>query len=945
MTSTYSPGALVRSRGRDWVVMTPDEADVIRLRPVDGSDEDGIGVFVPLERDAVEPSRYPTPDPGTAGDFTGALLLRDAIRLSLRSGAGPFRSTGRLSVVPRPYQFVPLIMALRLNPIRLLIADDVGVGKTIEAGMIARELLDRGVIRRVGVVCAPHLCNQVWEKELREKFNIETAVIQPSRMARLKRDLPRADIGVFQYYSHLVASIDFVKSERYRGAFIDNAPDLIIVDEAHTAARPRGDRTSVQHQRFDFLRELMRSPDRHLILCTATPHSGVEESFRSLLGLLDPSFDAPEEVDLARAKLVPHLVQRRRADLERWLGDETPFPVRDPVERSYNMSPEYLKLFEDVLEYCRESVSVGGDVRRQQQRVRYWAAIAILRCVLSSPKAAEAMLDKRAAGKRDGSGQVDDAGGEEAFSAQVLDAAEEDEPSDYVPTAPLDDPAAELKDSELRRLNGFLKTAQSLAGPKHDAKLVAAAQEVGKLLQEGYSPIVYCRFIATAKYVAERLETMLERSHPGLRVVSVTGGDGDGEQRAEMVADLANEAVRVLVATDCLSEGVNLQEHFNAVLHYDLPWNPNRLEQREGRVDRYGQREPKVKAVLLYGLDNEMDLVVLDVLIRKARTIRARTGVAVPVPESEQVAEALVDSVLLRRREHAQQLPLGLTDPKVSALHAEWDRAGDREQQARTYFAQHGIKPDEVARELQEMEPALGSARDVQSFVANAIQRFNGELRETKRSGVFELHPGDLRDQITLRAPYIKPFPLKVTFDGIPPEGVTLLGRKHPVVTSLTDAALARALSGDDPQFARCAAIYTDAVQERTAVLVLRLRYLLEEATQQFAEEVVVAPFRRRGDGGLTWVDSLHEEGLRLLREAKPAANMAPPERQQHITWALGMLDGAWYEGIVSERSHALEASHGRLRSVVKGKPLKVTAHTPPDILGCYVLVPAGGGR
>src|SRR3972149_8236688 len=113
--------------------------------------------------------------------------------------------------------------------------------------------------------------------------------------------------------------------------------------------RPRGRATSPQPPPFAFPRELMRSPDRHLILCTATPHSGVEESFRSLLGLLDPSFDAPEEVDLARAKLVPHLVQRRRADLERWLGDETPFPVRDPVERSYNMSPEYLKLFEDVL--------------------------------------------------------------------------------------------------------------------------------------------------------------------------------------------------------------------------------------------------------------------------------------------------------------------------------------------------------------------------------------------------------------------------------------------------------------------------------------------------------------------------------------------------------------------------------------------------------------------
>jgi SNF2 family DNA or RNA helicase len=946
MIGTYSPGALVRARGRDWVVMTPDEADVIRLRPVDGSDEDAIGLFVPLERDAVEPSRYPPPDPETAGDFTGALLLRDAIRLSLRSGAGPFRSMGRLSVIPRPYQFVPLVMALRLDPLRLLIADDVGVGKTIEAGMIARELLDRGVVRRIGVLCAPHLCDQVWEKELREKFNIETAVIQPSRMARLERELPRADVGVFQYYKHLVASIDFVKSERYRGAFIDNAPDLIIVDEAHTAARPRGDRTSVQHQRYELVRELASRPDRHIILTTATPHSGIEESFRSLLGLLDPEFDVEAESELRRRKLVPHLVQRRRADLQNWLGEETPFPERESAERTYQILPQYLKLFEDVLAYCRESVSTATGMRQQQQRVRYWAAIAILRCVLSSPDAAAAMLEKRAQGKKDGTRPAEDTEPDTMFGPQVLDSADEDEPSDYVPTAPLDDPAAGLTDSELGRLDGFLKRAKALRGPQLDAKLAEATKAVSELLSQGFSPIVYCRFIATAKYVAEQLQDLLRPTHPEVRVVSVSGDDGDSEQRNEIVEGLAKDPIHVLVATDCLSEGINLQDSFDAVVHYDLPWNPNRLEQREGRVDRYGQRKAKVKTLLIYGSNNEIDLVVLDVLIRKARTIRNRLGISVPVPvESEQVVQAVVDSVLLRRAERGPQLQLALETPEVNAFHDEWEKAADREGQARAYFAQEGIKPDEVARELQEMEPALGSARDVQSFVANAIQRFNGELRETRRSGVFELYPGDLRDQMALRAPSIKSFPLKVAFEGVPPTGVTLLGRNHPVVVTMTGAALSRALSGTDPQFARCAAIYTDAVQERTAVLLLRLRYLLEEATQQFAEEVVVAAFRRGRDGGLEWVEPLQEEGSRLLHEAKPVANMAPTERQQHIKWALSMLEGAWYEGILSERSQALQTSHGRLRSVVKTKPLKVTAHTPPDILGCYVLVPAGGNR
>ena len=278
-TPSYSPGTLVQARGRNWVVLPADEDNVVRLRPVDGSDEEAIGIFLPIEQDSISPSEYDWPNPEQAGNFQGGLLLRDAVRLTLRSGAGPFRSVGQLSsFVPRAYQYVPLIMALRQDPVRLLIADDVGVGKTIEAGMIARELLDRGLAKRLAVICAPHLCDQ-WAQELSEKFNIETAVIQPSRIGRLERGLPRRDVSIYQYYRHLVVSIDYIKSQTNKGPFLDNCPDLVIVDEAHTAARPRDDRSGKQQQRFEFLRELSASPERHLILVTATPHSGIEESF------------------------------------------------------------------------------------------------------------------------------------------------------------------------------------------------------------------------------------------------------------------------------------------------------------------------------------------------------------------------------------------------------------------------------------------------------------------------------------------------------------------------------------------------------------------------------------------------------------------------------------------------------------------------------------------
>ena len=246
----FTPGSLVAVRGRDWIVLPNDDQDVLRLRPLTSAQEAEEGVFLPLEGSQVRPAKFDWPNPNACGDASGVMALFDAARLSLRSGAAPFRSLGRISVVPRPYQFVPLMMALRLDPVRLLIADDVGVGKTIEAGMIARELLDRGIGKRLGVLCPAHLADQ-WERELREKFVIDTARIQPANFLRLERALPRSDQSVYSHYPHLVASIDYVKSPRHKPLFLADAPDIIIVDEAHMAARPPGDKSTVVHQRYE----------------------------------------------------------------------------------------------------------------------------------------------------------------------------------------------------------------------------------------------------------------------------------------------------------------------------------------------------------------------------------------------------------------------------------------------------------------------------------------------------------------------------------------------------------------------------------------------------------------------------------------------------------------------------------------------------------------------
>src|SRR5215470_5624049 len=215
----FALGSLIRARGREWIVMAGSDAECVRLRPVSGSEEDSTLVYLPLEAEPVTEARFPAPTAAERGDQGSALLLRDTLLLSLRRGAGPFRSIGQIAVEPRAYQLVPLLMALKQDPVRLLIADDVGIGKTIEAALIARELLDRGDIERLTVLCPPQLAEQWQRRELAEKFHIEAELVLSSTIQRLERDLPR-DVSVFDRHRFTVVSTDLIKTTRRAEDFI-----------------------------------------------------------------------------------------------------------------------------------------------------------------------------------------------------------------------------------------------------------------------------------------------------------------------------------------------------------------------------------------------------------------------------------------------------------------------------------------------------------------------------------------------------------------------------------------------------------------------------------------------------------------------------------------------------------------------------------------------------
>jgi len=955
------PGTIVKARDRYWVLLPHEDPSVYALRPLTGTvDEtlllhkqltDLLGYTLPEERP--QPAAFPLPTPEDVSNANRAALLWQAARLTLREGASPLRSLGRISIRPRVYQFVPLLMALRLDPVRMLIADDVGVGKTIEALLIARELWERGEIKRLAVLCPPYLCDQ-WQKELVEKFNFhEAVVIRSGTLGQLERSKP-ATRTIFEHYPVQVISIDWVKSERNRHAFLLHAPEFIIVDEAHGAAMAEN---QTQQQRHEFLREVAKNKDRHLILLTATPHSGIESAFRSLLGLLSPRFGEWEinqlSEDLLR-ELARHFVQRTRRDIEHDWENESCFPQRLSEDRPYRLSKAYRNLFEKTYSFCAEIVRTGQNLEERKRRVRYWGALALLRCVMSSPKAALAALETRQS--RLITEETPSLEEKETVFRSLVFESDQEQTDDEQPAQPIEETEGDLPDAERRKLRELSRYAEALLEPGQDAKLEGVIDIVQNLLDEGHHPIVWCRYVATAEYVADALRKRLGRIRSDPQVLCITGRQADDERRA-YIEQVDAAKPRVLVATDCLSEGINLQEKFTAAIHYDLPWNPNRLEQREGRVDRYGQPAAQVKVIRYFGADNPVDGVVLDVLLNKAREIHRTLGTHVPVPEdSESVTEAVLNALFLRGYSGGpQQLAFDFMTDSVSALHRQWERDAEREKITRTRFAQRSLKPEEVRRELESADAVLGDPHAVEDFVKNAAQRLGLTLTLEKNAKVYRLKtedlPPEVPDAVKFALPQRKDGVWRISFVSPTPEGAGFVGRNHPFVAALARFLLEEALSRKDGEAhaSRGGVIATRAVTGTTILLLLRARYLVKIPNQPelFSEEVRVMGYTSKGKENVEWLSE--DDALRLLTQAQPDANIDLKDKRAVFARALEAYPRLETDirQHLRNRARGLTEAHKRIRQAVRlrVRELIVEPQEPPDLLGMLVLLPAGGAQ
>jgi len=949
MNLNFKPGSLVTLRDRPWMVLPSEDDDLLLVKPLGGSEDEITGIYKPLvgETDLPQSYNFIKPSSHDLGDFSSAKLLYNATRLSFRNASGPFRCLGKLSFRPRAYQMVPLIMALRQKTVRILIADDVGVGKTIEGLLIAKELYERKEIKRFAVVCLPHLCDQ-WQDELKSKFGIEAVIIRSGTATALERQI-KVHENIFRSFPFQVISIDYIKTGSKRQVFIDHCPELIIVDEAHTCARPAGANNS-QQLRYHLLHDISKKENQNLLLLTATPHSGKQAEFQSLLGMLKPEYekiDIISSTDSERKDLAKYFVQRRRADVIKWLGEETKFPERISTDRDYEVGKEYGEIFNDILSYAREIVAASsGDGRKQ--RYSYWDALALLRGVMSSPSAGISMLEKKAH-KKSLAAEFDEYESDAIVNGSdtVMDldySADDSLPTSVLGKVPV------KGDSEAKRLLQYANRLRNVIGIEKDQKAKETLAQIKNFIDRGLNPIIYCRYIQTAKYLGNIFKEQLkEKKYKSLNLEVITSELND-ELRREKIEEMTKSPRRLLIATDCLSEGINLQEGFNAILHYDLPWNPNRLEQREGRIDRFGQRSPTVEVAMLYGSNNPIDGVVLEVLLRKAMEIRKSIGISVPFPEnSASVMEAVTNAILLKPQISIKQQEHQLTLFEAEEIQAEknkvakaFDAAEKREKASRSIFAQNTIKPLEIEDDLKEVDEAIGDVATVEQFVVESL-RFIGVQVDDMEEGyrVFTTNlPQRIRELLTDKSE------IRISFQSPTPQAYKYIGRNHPFTEHLAQFIINSALNGATNSAARAAVLRSKDVEQKTVLFQFRVRNVIAE--QRTNKEIVAEEMWLWGyTGGLTDKKFIgKEDAFNLLMTATATQNLELAEQAYWLEQEMGWIqDEKEFRDITDplafSRAKQLVESHTRFRKLVNGSRYQVVEPVlPMDVLGIYILLP-----
>ena len=952
----YKTGTLVDFRSRPWVVQQSNDENLLIIKPLGGTDAETVGVYLPLYGDQITIQPYNFRKPSTEdlarGYQSAARTLYDACRLSFRDIAGPFQCLGRLSFEPRPYQLVPLILALKQDRIRLLISDDVGIGKTLESLLIAKELLDRHEINRFAVVCLPHLCEQ-WQNEIKDKFGLDAEIIRSSTVSRLEKKL-RPDQNIFRDIPFQVISVDYVKQKERIGIFLEHCPDFIIVDEVHTCAKPKGANTS-QQQRYNLLHRLSLKENQQLVMLTATPHSGQNEEFQSLLGLLRPEFESYElDTPKQREELSHYFVQRRRADIRQYLGDEVVFPERLQIDNNedYLFAPEYRKVLNDLIDYIKEGIQSVKNAEKRKQRYVYWDLLALMRGVMSSPDAGISMLQNKIAKNDDDSVVNDDDNPDKVytFNDTLKDMLNAD---DIVPEA-----YEAASRSDKIRFKEFIASLQHIKDIGADNKVKKALENVEFALDNNMSPIVFCQYIQTAEYVGSYIAEHLASNRKTKDVVvgTITSRLSD-EERKMRIDELSTHARHVLVCTDCLSEGVNLQQGFDAIVHYDLPWNPNRVEQRNGRIDRFGQTSKSVLISTMYAENNPVDNIVLNVLYKKQDEIKKKLGVYLPIADNDaSLMESIMERIMtINAPSQTEFMQMSLFDTEdffvaeQNERELQLKRIEDNERLSHTYFA-HNTKqmdPTRLTASLEEAKAVIGGVKDTEYFVVSVL-KYTGVNVKSDGNLCYHFQMLELPSNLRHYFPIANASgTIKISFASPTPKGYMYIGRNHVFVEDLSRAVVNDTINGGTMAASRAMVMQTDDVSIKTTILLMRVRSVIRDkkvtSHEQVGEEMIFFGYR----GNIEKEDFLSQEDCKQLFMAAQASGNIDAVSQSAIfndelKWSrteAGLREHT--DGVAMERANHLVDAFTQYRTYLNAAEYQVVEPVlPMDMIAAYVFLP-----
>lgn len=566
------------------------------------------------------------------GDPVKFALFAEAERINSAYQFDPLFAVNCSIVDPLPHQVEAVYkFLLPLPKIRFLLADDTGAGKTIMAGLLIKELMMRGLVDRVLIVTPGGLTKQWQEDELALKFNINFNLVN--------RSIFSADPNVFQTSPRIVTSIDFISREDVLNVASNSHWDLIIFDESHKlSAYDYGTRQYLS-QRYKAA-EILSQQCEHILLLTATPHRGRTDTFKKLLQLLDPDIFATDEIASARIKELEHnginkfFIRRLKEDMKDWKGQPL-YKNRYTKTVAYELTPEEIALYEAVTDYLTKRKEEASE----SKNIHVSLALTVMqRRLVSSIYAIKNTLERRWKALQS---IVDEVNNNPNLWNQrhKLDGYDVDNIEDY---EELEDDERDALDNilsdprkfrlfttaksiqEIQKEAGEVKRlfemAQSLYHREQEEKKFQELQELLKsngVLDRGEKLVIFTEHKDTLMYLEERLT----RSG-GYKVATIHGGKSVDERREAQWA-FAKPDTQILIGTDAAGEGINLQ-FCRLLINWDIPWNPNRLEQRMGRIHRYGQKQDVLVFNMVAG--NTKEGKVLEKLLTKLDIIRDSMG-------------------------------------------------------------------------------------------------------------------------------------------------------------------------------------------------------------------------------------------------------------------------------------------------------------------------------